>query len=182
MYATAAQLRPTATTDLACELVRELVRAHEAFLLANVTRLVQDRALAEDIVQETFVRAWRNIGQLDLDREMAVRGWLLRVARNLAVDKFRARKARPTEVAESAAVSVGIPDPSDALVRTLHIKAALDRLSEAHRCVLRECYFNGSTLTEAAETLGIPVGTVKSRLFSALRKLRDLLAEPADAA
>lgn len=159
----------------ASDLLRELMTAHGPVLLASVTRMVQDRALAEDIVQETLIRAWRSLDRLDLDRDLAVRGWLLRVARNIAVDKFRARKSRPAEVAESAALTVGIPDPSDALVSTLQIEAALARLSEAHRSVLRECYFNGSTLTETAQALGIPVGTVKSRLFSALRKLREQL-------
>lgn len=174
MPATAIQLQSERT---ATDMIRRLMDAHGPVLLASITRMVRDRALAEDIVQETLVRAWRNLEQLDIDRELAVRGWLLRVARNIAVDKFRARQSRPAEVAESAALTVGIPDPSDALVRSLQIEAALAKLCEAHRSVLRECYFHGRTLSETAKVLGIPVGTVKSRLFSALRKLREQLED-----
>ena len=183
MYATAQSYAPNTTaTTRASDFIRDLIVAHGQSVLTSVTRMMQDRALAEDVLQETLVRAWHNIDNLDPTREFAMRGWLLRVARNVAVDKFRARMARPAEVAESAAKAVGIPDPADALLRALHVRAALATLSEAHRAVLRECYFNGCTVTEAAQILGIPVGTVKSRLFSALRNLRDQLAEPAEAA
>jgi RNA polymerase sigma-70 factor (ECF subfamily) len=181
MYATAQPLAPHSASR-ASDFMRDLMATHGSSVLANITRMVHDRALAEDVVQEALVRAWRNIDRLDPDRDAGMRGWLLRVARNIAVDKFRAKNARPAEVAESAALNIGIPDPSEALLRAIHVRAALARLSEAHRAVLRECYFNGSTITEAAQTLGIPVGTVKSRLSSALRNLRDELADPAEAA
>lgn len=161
--------------------IRELMLNHGPSVLASVTRMVQDRALAEDVLQETLVRAWRNLDRLDLGR-MPMRGWLLRVARNIAVDQFRARKSRPTEVVESAAVGIGIPDPAEEVLQALHVRAALDRLSEAHRAVLRECYFRGSTAAEAAQTLGLPIGTVKSRLYSALRNLRTELMDAAEAA
>lgn len=185
MLATAEpQTEPMLTaTDQTSDRIRDMIAAHGPFLLATVTRIVRDRALAEDIVQETLVRAWRNIDRLDTSCELATRGWLIRVARNIVVDMFRARKARPAEVAESAAMGMSIPDPTDELVRNLQVRAALARLSEAHRTVLRECYFNDSTLAQAADTLDIPLGTVKSRLFSAVCRLRTLLAEPsADAA
>jgi RNA polymerase sigma-70 factor (ECF subfamily) len=181
MYAIAEPLAPH-SAGRASDVIRDLMAAHGPYVLASVTRLVRDRALAEDILQETLVRAWRNIDHLDLDRDSGMRGWLLRVARNIAVDNFRAKNSRPAEVAESAALCVSIPDSSEAVLRTIHVRAALARLSETHRAVLRECYFNGSTLVEAAQTLGIPLGTVKSRLSSALRHLRDHLADPADPA
>jgi RNA polymerase sigma-70 factor (ECF subfamily) len=161
--------------------IRELMVKHGPSVLASVTRLVQDRALAEDVLQETLVRAWRNLDRLTASR-IPVRAWLLRVARNIAVDQFRARKARPVEVVESAAVGLGVPDPADELLQALQVRAALAQLSEAHRAVLRECYFRGSTITEAAQTLGLPIGTVKSRLYSALRILRGRLVEAAEAA
>lgn len=181
MYAIAQPLAQHSASN-ASDFIRDLMAAHGPYVLASVTRQVHDRALAEDILQETLVRAWRNLDHLDLDRDGGMRGWLLRVARNIAVDHFRARHSRPAEVAESAALCVSVPDPSEAVLRTVHIRAALARLSEAHRAVLRECYFNGSTLVEVAQTLGIPLGTVKSRLSSALRNLRNQLADPANAA
>ena len=162
------------------DFIRHLMAEHRRSLLASVTRMVHDRALAEDVVQEALIRAWRNMDRLDPHRDGTLRGWLLTVARNIAVDKLRASNARPAEVAESAAPVA--PDPTDAVLSAMHIRTAMARLSHAHRAVLVECYFNGSTVTEAARTLGIPPGTVKSRLFSALRNLRDQLAEPAMAA
>jgi RNA polymerase sigma-70 factor, ECF subfamily len=178
MYATAAPPIPNRASDF----IRDLMTAHGPSVLASVTRLVRDRALAEDIVQETLIRAWRNIDHFDPNRDASMRGWLLHVARNIAVDKFRAKKVRPVEIAESAALTIGVPDPAENVLRAMHIQTALARLSEAHRAVLRECYFNGRTIAETAQTLGIPVGTAKSRLSSALRNLRDQLADSAEAA
>jgi RNA polymerase sigma-70 factor, ECF subfamily len=180
MYATAQPLAPP--VNRASEFIRELMAVHGPSVLASMTHLVRDRALAEDIVQETLVRAWRNIDHFDPNGHADMRGWLLHVARNIAVDKFRAKKVRPVEVAESTALSIGVPDPSEDVLRALHVQTALARLSEAHRAVLRECYFNGRTIAETAQTLGIPVGTAKSRLSSALRSMRDQLAESAEAA
>jgi RNA polymerase sigma-70 factor (ECF subfamily) len=188
MYATAQPLAPHSATlaphsaSSPSEFIRHLMTTHGPSVLASVTRMTCDRALAEDIVQETMIRAWRNIDRFDPERDTGMRGWLLRVARNIAVDKFRAKKVRPAEVPESAALRIGVPDPADKVLRAVQVRAALGRLSEAHRAVLRECYFNGNTISETAEILGIPVGTVKSRLSSALRNLRDQLADPAEAA
>jgi RNA polymerase sigma-70 factor, ECF subfamily len=182
MYATA-QAHAPHSAGSASEFVRDLMAAHGPYVLASVIRLVQDPGLAEDVVQETMVRAWRHFDDLDTGCDTGMRGWLLRVARNIAIDNYRAKNTRPVEVAESAALHVGVPDPSDAVLRAIQVRAALARLTEAHRAVLRECYFNGSTLAEAAQTLGIPIGTLKSRLSSALGKLRDQLADldPANA-
>jgi len=166
----------------ASDFIRNLMAVHGPSVLASVTRMVRDRALAEDIMQETLVRAWRNIDRFDPDRDTGMRSWLLRVARNIAIDNFRAKKVRPVEVVESAAQAIGVPDPSEDLLRVMQVRAALGRLSEPQRAVLRECYFNGCTIREAAETLGIPVGTVKSRLSSALRNLRDQLSDLVEAA
>jgi len=181
MYATA-QLLASPGTGSASDFIRDLMTVHGPSVLASVRRMVRDRALAEDILQETMVRAWRNADRFDPDRENGMRSWLLRVARNIAVDKFRARKVRPVEVPESNALAIGVADPCEDALRAIYIRTALARLSEAHRAVLRECYFNGNTIAEAAQVLGIPVGTVKSRLSSALRNLRDQLADQADAA
>lgn len=83
-------------------LVRALYEEHGRALLAYATRLTGDRAAAEDVVQETLIRAWRHPDAL-LNGKGSVRGWLLTVARNIITDRHRARAARPTEVAESTA-------------------------------------------------------------------------------
>lgn len=179
MYATT-QPRAPHRAGNASDFIRALMADHGPYVLASVIRMVHDHGLAEDVMQETMVRAWRNFDHLD--RETGMRGWLLRVARNIAIDSYRAKSTRPVEVAETAAHCLGVPDPSDAVLRAIQVRAALARLNEAHRAVLRECYFNGSTLAEAAQTLGIPLGTLKSRLSTALRHLRDQLADLAEAA
>src|ERR1700722_11160884 len=82
------------------EIVTRLYRDNGAFVLSYVTALLNDRFLAEDVVQETMLRAWRHCGEFSAERG-SVRGWLVRVAHNIAVDKIRMRRSRPAEVAES---------------------------------------------------------------------------------
>jgi RNA polymerase sigma-70 factor (ECF subfamily) len=156
-------------------LVTSLYVEHGRILLAYVTRLTGDRQLAEDIVQETLLRAWRHAGTLT-EEKGSIRGWLLTVARNIATDKARARMARPAEVHEDAAPPVSV-DHSDDVVNSIYVLEALQSLSPEHRAVLVEVYYGGKTAAEAAEVLGVPAGTVKSRTYYALRALRLALQE-----
>ena len=151
--------------------VRALYEEHGRSLLAYATRLTGDRAAAEDVVQETLVRAWRHASTLTEERG-SVRGWLLTVARNIVTDKARARAARPTEVAESPATPPVERDHSEAVVDSMVVLDALDKVSPEHRDVLVEIYYRGRSVAEAATVLGIPPGTVKSRSYYALRALR----------
>jgi RNA polymerase sigma-70 factor, ECF subfamily len=164
----------TGTTDEM--LVRALYAEHGRPLLAYVTRLTGDRHQAEDVVQETLVRAWHNAANLTPDRG-SVRGWLLRVARNIVIDRHRARQSRPTEVDESALEWHVGPDESDQLLNSMHMVDALATLKREHRAVLVEVYYRGRTVVEAAEVLQVPVGTVKSRTYYALRALRLAIEE-----
>ena len=148
-----------------------LYRDNGAFVLGYVTGLLHDRHLAEDVVQETMLRAWRHCGELSEQRG-SVRGWLIRVAHNVAMDKIRMRQSRPVEVAEDAAHEALAEDHADAVVTALHVRDALARLSPAHRAVIEEVYLNGRPAREAAARLNIPVGTVLSRTYYALRVLR----------
>ena len=159
----------------ACQgpLFERLMSEHSKALLAYTESLVQDRYLAEDIVQETLIRAWQRLERL-YNTEGSVRGWLLTVVRNIVTDQIRARNARATEVRESP-VEVAIEnDHADDVVNSVVVVDALSRLSTEHREVLEQVYLLGSTVAEAAKTLGIPPGTVKSRSFYALRALREL--------
>lgn len=161
-------------------LVRSLYEEHGRSLLAYATRLTGDRAAAEDVVQETLIRAWKHADAM-VNEKGSVRGWLLTVARNIITDRIRAKAARPTEVAESPTAPPVEYDHADGVVNTMTVLGALDRISPEHREILVELYYRGRTVTEAAQALGLPPGTVKSRSYYALRAMRAVLAEPTKA-
>lgn len=152
-------------------LIRSLHEEHGRALLAYATRLTNDRAAAEDVVQETLVRAWRHPDSL-VNGKGSVRGWLLTVTRNIVTDRFRAKAARPAEVAESPVTTAVQDDHAESVVNSVVVLDALERLSPEHRDVLTEIYFRGHSVAEAAEHLGVPPGTVKSRSYYALRAMR----------
>jgi RNA polymerase sigma-70 factor (ECF subfamily) len=157
--------------------LRALYDAHALALLGYALRLCAgDRAMAEDLVQETLVRAWRHLDRLD-PTAAPVRPWLFTVAHHLAVDAHRARTARPPEVGEAALDTVPGLDRIDGTLDRIIVTDALRSLSPEHRAVLVETYYRGRSVAEAAAVLGIPVGTVKSRCYYALRALKLALAE-----
>ncbi|GAB3479148.1 sigma-70 family RNA polymerase sigma factor [Amycolatopsis cihanbeyliensis] len=166
--------RRTASRDEA--LVRSLYEEHGKALLAYAVRLTGDRATAEDVLQETLMRAWRNAESL-ASTEGSIRGWLFTVARNLVIDKARAKAARPNEVAESPATTPVHRDHAQSVVDSMSVLGAIEKLSDDHRTVLLEIYFHDRSVAEAARILGIPQGTVKSRSHHALRALRAALAD-----
>ena len=163
--------------DAAETFVRSLYAEHGRSVLAYATRLTGDRAAAEDVVQETLVRAWKHADDLDQTKG-SVRGWLLTVARNIVTDKARARAARPVEVADVVDRPPVEGDHSESVVNTMVVLGALDQVSPEHREVLVELYYRGRSVAEAAKELGVPPGTVKSRTYYALRALRAVLARP----
>jgi RNA polymerase sigma-70 factor (ECF subfamily) len=157
------------------DLVRQLYAEHGRSLLAYATRLTGDRAAAEDVVQETLVRAWKHADDLE-NGKGSVRGWLLTVARNIIVDRARARSSRPQEVEEPAESPAVQRDHAQTVVDSMAVLGAMDGLSPEHREVLVEIYYRGRTVAEAAESLGIAPGTVKSRSYYALRALRAVMS------
>jgi RNA polymerase sigma-70 factor (ECF subfamily) len=157
--------------------LRTLFDAHAAVLLAYAMRLTGgDRARAEDVVQETLVRAWRNLDRLD-DAVAPVRPWLFTVAQRIAIDAHRARRARPGEVGDEMLSVVPALDELEPMLDRVVVAEALDSLSRDHRAVIVETYYRGRSVAEAAEVLGVPPGTVKSRCYYALRALKLALAE-----
>jgi RNA polymerase sigma-70 factor (ECF subfamily) len=151
-------------------LIRSLYAEYGVMLHTYVNRLLRDPHLAEDVVQETMVRAWRHAERLRPCRD-SIMHWLKRVARNVVVDRIRARRSRPEEVEESEA-AFSSADHATAVVESMFVADALSRLSPAHQEVLRIVYFCDRTAAQAAELLELPVGTVKSRVHHALRRLR----------
>jgi RNA polymerase sigma-70 factor (ECF subfamily) len=156
-------------------LIRSLYEEHGRSLLAYATRLTGDRASAEDVVQETLLRAWKHAEAM-VNQKGSVRGWLLTVARNIITDRARARSARPTEVAETPTTGPVAGDHAEAVVNSMVVLNALDHLSPEHREVLVELYYRGRTVSEVAQVLGVPPGTVKSRSYYALRAMRTAIS------
>ncbi len=157
--------------------LRELYDGHAPVLLSYAMRLTGgDRAQAEDIVQETLLRAWRHLDRLD-PAAGPVRPWLFTVAQRLAIDAHRARRARPTEVGDAALATMPGLDELEHTLNRILVTDALDSISKEHRAVIVETYFHGRSVAEAARVLGIPEGTVKSRCYYALRALKLALAE-----
>jgi RNA polymerase sigma-70 factor, ECF subfamily len=162
--------------------VVDIVDAHRTILMAKVMRLTGgDHAWAEDVVQETFVRAWRHADRLT-PALGSVRGWLMRVAHNLVMDDYRAAGSRPAQVGIDPAeaeidglVRAPLADRNEHVLTTRVLEDALRTLRPEHREALVELYLHDRTAAEAAAVLGIPVGTVKSRCFYALRHLRSVL-------
>lgn len=155
-------------------LIRTLYEEHGRSLLAYAIRLTNDRAAAEDVVQETLLRAWKHAD--DLEHGIgSVRGWLLTVARNIITDRARARAVRPTEVNQPVDIPTPARDHADEVVDTITVMGAIDQLTPEHRAVIVELYYRGHTVNETAAVLQIAPGTVKSRTYHAVRALRTTL-------
>ncbi|WP_431519843.1 sigma-70 family RNA polymerase sigma factor [Streptomyces sp.] len=157
------------------DLLRVLHEQHGPDLLRYVHRHTGDVQLAEDIVQETLARAWKDPKVLDGTAE-ALRPWLFTVARNLVIDdRRRARHQHEWSVGDVPETAAG-DDTASTLDRML-ISEALESLTADHRTVVIDAYYLGRTVTDIAERLQIPEGTVKSRLHYGLRALRLALQE-----
>ncbi|MFQ6147110.1 sigma-70 family RNA polymerase sigma factor [Streptomyces seoulensis] len=156
--------------------VHTLAVQHRSALVAYAERLLTDRHLAEDVVQEALIRAWHHTEKLR-HGEGSVRGWLLKVTRNLVTDRARSAYARHETVTDET-WDVHQPDHAEAVVTTMETDALLGGLSDEHREVLVHIYLHGHTIRETAQLLGIPAGTVKSRQHYALHALRRRVGAP----
>jgi RNA polymerase sigma-70 factor (ECF subfamily) len=140
-------------------------------------RTLGDRGQAEDVVQETFVRAWRAADRYD-PVVGPVKSWLFAICRNLLVDAERARSVRPPLAGASDLVErAGADDALDAAVSRWQLDEAMRRLTKEHREVVEAVLVEGKPYQTVADDVGVAVGTVKSRVFYGLRALRGLLVE-----
>jgi RNA polymerase sigma-70 factor (ECF subfamily) len=153
--------------------VREAYAAHAAELYGFAVRSLADPGLAEEAVQETFLRAWRAGERFDPEIG-SLRTWLFAILRNVVIDLGRARASRPTVADGGIEPSV---EPFDEALLAWQIEEAMRRIGEQHRQVLVETYYRGRPYAEVAEELGVPEGTVKSRVYYGLRALRVVLEE-----
>ncbi|MFK0252804.1 sigma-70 family RNA polymerase sigma factor [Streptomyces sp. NPDC090445] len=157
------------------EFVRAVYHHHATHLLRYAARLLGgDWHKAEDVLQEATARAWKHFAPATAD-PVSVRPWLFTVVRNLAIDHHRARLVRPVEVQTVDDLDLSVDDAVEHILTGQIVLDALNRLPPTHRDVITLVYFRGHSVSEAADVLGIPPGTVKSRSYYALRALRDIL-------
>ena len=156
--------------------VRAAYNAHGPELYRFLLRGLGDAGSAQDVVQETFLRAWRAADRFD-PQLASLRVWLFAIARNAMLDHARAAKVRPWQGelidppdAENACATV--EDATEQLVHSWVIEEALRRLSQEHRAAIVETHLRERPYAEVAAELGIPVGTLRSRLFYGLKALR----------
>ena len=155
--------------------------AHGGEIYRFVLRGLGDAGAAQDVVQETFLRAWRAADRFD-PQLASLRVWLFAIARNAMLDHARAARVRPWQGelvdppgAEQAAGTV--EDPTERLVRSWVVEEALRRLSEDHRNAIVQTHLRERPYAEVAAELGVPVGTVRSRVFYGLKALRVVMDE-----
>jgi RNA polymerase sigma-70 factor (ECF subfamily) len=170
----AALLARVATGDRGAPL-EELYRRYEGRLYGLGLQRLGNQGLAEELVQETFVRLWQRAHRYDPDKG-TVSAFLFGIARNIVVDLWRRRSSRPFELV-AAADEPASGDVAEDVVEALTIRDALQALTPAHRQVLELFYGQDLKQSEIAELLGLPIGTVKSQIYYALRTFKLALQE-----
>jgi|SoiMethySBSTD1v2_1073268.scaffolds.fasta_scaffold05666_8 RNA polymerase sigma-70 factor, ECF subfamily len=155
--------------------VAELYDRHAARVLGLAYRIVRNSSDAEDVVQEVFAQAWRTAPNYERTRG-TVAGWLLMMARTRAIDRLRSRQARRDDGESNLeAMPAVVEPPSDRLIadeQAARVREALLALPVEQKTALELAYFEGLTQSEIAERLRTPLGTIKTRIRSALASLR----------
>ncbi len=166
----------TARRTAAAESMNTLWRLHGGALLRFAVKLtLGDRQRAEDIVQETLLRAWRHPEVVD-GHEHAIRSWLFTITRHVAIDMWRARSRNEESIEDNPTDWADPAERVEQTVTALDVQAALAQLTPKHRQVIVDMYYRGRQVDEIAQSLGIPAGTVKSRAYYAMRHLKRLLS------
>ena len=159
--------------------LRAAYAAHGDELYRMARRALGEPGMAEEAVQETFLRAWRAADRYDPELS-SLRTWLFAIARNVVIDLSRARSVRPQSAGtepEAAADKQTSHDPIEGRLRSWNIEEGLRRISSDHRQAIVETYYHGRSCAEVAAEAGVPEGTIRSRLFYGLKALRLALEE-----
>lgn len=164
-----------AHVTLDAQVVSDIYRDHGDALRRFVLRVADDRNEADDVVQETVLRVWRAAPVLT----GSLRSYLFATARNVIIDRHRRAAVRISPVALGAQdpQAADGPERMDEVLDRILVEEALMRLSFEHRQVILHLHYWGSTVAQAASSIGIPQGTVKSRAYHAVRAMRDILSE-----
>jgi RNA polymerase sigma-70 factor (ECF subfamily) len=165
-------------SDAESALMKALYDEHAGALWRYALRLTRDASRAEDVVQETLLRAWQH-PEVVGDTERSARAWLFTVARNMIIDEQRSPRIRKFggSLDESSAPEPPAPDQVDSALDRMLIADAMAQMSPEHRAVVERSYYRGWTTAQTAADLDIAEGTVKSRLHYAVRALRLTLQE-----
>ena len=171
-----ARLASAAAAETA--LMKALYDEHAGVLWRYALRLTGDASHAEDVVQETLLRAWQHPEVIG-DTERSARAWMFTVARNMIIDDRRSARYRNVVASTDVdgAPEQSTPDEVNAALDRLLMADAMTQLSAEHRAVVERSYYRGWTTAQIATDLDIAEGTVKSRLHYALRALRLTLQE-----
>jgi RNA polymerase sigma-70 factor (ECF subfamily) len=158
--------------------MKALYDEHAAALWRYALRLTSDASRAEDVVQETLMRAWQH-PEVVGDADRSARAWLFTVARNMIIDERRSARFRNVvgSLDDSSTPEQSVPDEVDSALDRLLIADAMAQMSAEHRAVVERSYYRGWTTAQIAADLDIAEGTVKSRLHYAVRALRLTLQE-----
>ena len=154
--------------------VREAYAAHSGELYGFAVRSLGDSGLAEEAVQETFLRAWKAGERYDPEIG-SLRTWLFAILRNVVIDMGRARASRP-RLGPEQGIEPSV-EPLEQALLAWQVEEAMRRIGEDHRQVLLETHFKARPYAEVAEELGVPEGTIKSRVYYGLKALRVALEE-----
>jgi len=157
------------------ELLQALHDVHGRALTRFVAHMTQDPSLAQDVVQEALLRAWKH-PEILAQSDNAARAWLFTVARNLVIDDRRSARHR-REISTDVLPETGGDDGTDSALDAWILSDALSSLSVQHRSAIVGAYYLGHSIGEIARREGVPEGTIKSRLHYALRALRLSLQE-----
>ena len=191
-------LQDSALRDATAEIDRQLIQAvargsgdalgelydrYASIAFGLARRILPQPDLAEEVVQDVFAQVWRDAPRYERDRA-TVAGWIVMLTRTRAIDRLRARKARPDQVTavepSSAPALVSTTRSPEAVTiseqEVRQVKSALGELPENQRALVELAYYEGLTHTEIAERTGVPLGTVKTRLRTAMMALRMALS------
>ncbi|MVN90834.1 RNA polymerase sigma factor [Mucilaginibacter aquatilis] len=147
---------------------------YSAALYGVIVRIVNDTSTAEDVLQETFVKIWHSAASYSAEKGRLFT-WIVNIARNLAIDKIRSKDFRNQFKNQELENNVGYIDQNNSTVykpELLGVKDLINTLRPEQKSVLDLIYFKGYTHTEAADELGMPLGTIKTRLRMAIQQLR----------
>jgi len=153
-----------------------LYRQYAAALFGAILRVVSDEQTAEDVLQEAFIKIWSNIERYD-PRKGRIYTWMLNIGRNAAIDKLRSRgelMKGKIQMGDEIVNNAGRSMKTEPATDMIGLRKAVSGLRPEYEIIINLAYFNGYTLDEISRTLDIPLGTVKTRMRSAIRQLREI--------